>query len=790
GTVYNSQSTNIIIRFKSPLAISLPPTNLFVLTADGAKIRSTESILKDGKTVIIHPNKILPADAKINVNLASSLTLSDQQLILPFSYYFNTNGSILHQLVNNESQSPAVVNGNPQNFTAAGANQGNPPSIQQTINSQMPLTVMYNSNTNSGYYFVSTINYSNAPNRCMILDSKGKIVFDRKTPYYALDFTQLSNGNFSYYNWKDTCYLILDQTFTVIDTIKAGNGYLTDNHELQYDMKTKHYFLLAQEYVRVDMSMLVAGGNSNAMVLGLIIQEIDENGNVVFEWKTLDHLPITDCVGQNLTASTIDYIHCNAICVESDSSVLLSSRHLNEIERISRTDGRLIWRMGLNSNGNMFSFMNDKMGFSYQHDIRRLPNGHITLFDNGNYRPVTGFSRAVEYEIDEHTMTVNEIWEYRNNPDVGSSFMGSVQRLPNGNTLIGWGGASPTFTEVDANGNKVFEVALASTTYSYRAFNFDISNIVKSNQVTLVLNDTTVFCNTDKNTVYGNLPAYLSIPASIPDTEYEIINKNDQVTIFTQSANNFFKVYNTYLSFDYNDLIQKDTQVCEGNSIKLNVSNNCTNAKIVWSTSDTTTSITVTPKQNTKYYVDVTNGNYHFRDSISIAISKIPDFSVLGQPTIYSPYEIHTYSVPYSNANTYSWNVLNGNVISGFNSNAASVEWGTKDTGSLTSIITNNYGCSKQSTLTVLMKKATGLSSLSASQNLKVYPNPTTDELNIELQGEFEYKMYDVAGRLVSSSFAPVQNSMTLATGNINPGYYLLDIISKGKSERIKIIKN
>ena len=45
---------------------------------------------------------------------------------------------------------------------------------------------------------------------------------------------------------------------------------------------------------------------------------------------------------------------------------------------------------------NQFTFPNDPIPLSYQHDVRRLPNGHITIFDNGNYR-VPPFSRAVEY---------------------------------------------------------------------------------------------------------------------------------------------------------------------------------------------------------------------------------------------------------------------------------------------------------------------------------------------------------------------------------------------------------
>ncbi len=42
----------------------------------------------------------------------------------------------------------------------------------------------------------------------------------------------------------------------------------------------------------VDMSKIVPGGNPNATVTGLIVQEIDENKNVVFQWRSWDHFKL------------------------------------------------------------------------------------------------------------------------------------------------------------------------------------------------------------------------------------------------------------------------------------------------------------------------------------------------------------------------------------------------------------------------------------------------------------------------------------------------------------------
>jgi hypothetical protein len=142
----------------------------------------------------------------------------------------------------------------------------------------------------------------------------------------------------------------------------------------------------------------------------------------VFQWRSWDHFSILDGSVSgyvNLDSSLIDYVHGNAIELDMDGNLLLSSRHMNEITKIDRQTGEIIWRLGLNALNNQFTFVNDTRGFSHQHDIRRLANGNITLFDNGNFL-VPEYSRAVEYALDEQAMTATLVWEYRNDPDAFS----------------------------------------------------------------------------------------------------------------------------------------------------------------------------------------------------------------------------------------------------------------------------------------------------------------------------------------------------------------------------------
>ena len=127
---------------------------------------------------------------------------------------------------------------------------------------------------------------------------------------------------------------------------------------------------------------------------------------MIFQWRSWDHFKITDATEDiDLTAHTIDYVHGNSIEVDYDSHILLSSRHMDEITKINRQTGEIIWRFGgIKSRNNQFLFINDLRTFSHQHDIRRLPNGNITLFNNGNLL-VPRYSSSLEYYLDEQNKT-------------------------------------------------------------------------------------------------------------------------------------------------------------------------------------------------------------------------------------------------------------------------------------------------------------------------------------------------------------------------------------------------
>jgi hypothetical protein len=67
----------------------------------------------------------------------------------------------------------------------------------------------------------------------------------------------------------------------VIDSFRCTNGYETDNHELLL-LEDGHALIIGRDYRQVDMRQYVPDGDSNATVIGNIVQELDRDGQVAF----------------------------------------------------------------------------------------------------------------------------------------------------------------------------------------------------------------------------------------------------------------------------------------------------------------------------------------------------------------------------------------------------------------------------------------------------------------------------------------------------------------------------
>lgn len=467
GAKYVSPEERIIIRPGMAITGAILNTpDLFVVVGSTSGRHPGRVILSDDhRTLIFAPESAFAPGESVHVQLNPELLKEPvaRNATSSFSFVISAHCPFKHdpmQFFWNEvggfkgsgsmTQYPAATDTLPIDF----------PNIQSTI---------YGSPA-SGRLFLSNLRFSGSyVPYLMIVDDNGAPIFHRKMGSSCFDFKLQQNGLLTYYDSQAGRFMALNDSYGIVDSFACGNGYTADLHELII-LPDDHALLMSYDPQPVDMSGIVPGGDPNATVIGLIIQELDSEKNVVFQWRSWDHFQITDATHEDLTAASIDYVHGNALDLDSDGNILLSSRHMDEITKIDRQTGEIIWRWG--GKNNQFTFINDSLAFSHQHAIRRIANGNLTMFDNGNFHSPP-FSRAVEYQVDETNKTATLVWEYRNSTPTYGLAMGYVQRFDNGNTLIGWGATNPTITEVAPDGSKVFELTFDQGMYSYRAFRYD-----------------------------------------------------------------------------------------------------------------------------------------------------------------------------------------------------------------------------------------------------------------------------------------------------------------------------
>jgi hypothetical protein len=192
------------------------------------------------------------------------------------------------------------------------------------------------------------------------------------------------------------------------------------------------------------------GGNAPTNAYYSVLEKVASNGDVVWAWNSADDVDILtdyDPTAISTSGAYIDATHGNAIDVTTDGNYLVSFRSLSSVWKIDSTTGEVIWTLGgagistPSSNGPTgdFSFVNDPLnGFSCQHGVRMLSNGHVIMFDDGDGHS-TQQSRAVEYELDTTAMTATMVWQTPPSTTNYAYILGYAQRYSNGNTLVTYG---------------------------------------------------------------------------------------------------------------------------------------------------------------------------------------------------------------------------------------------------------------------------------------------------------------------------------------------------------------
>ncbi|MEJ6506305.1 MAG: aryl-sulfate sulfotransferase [Crocinitomicaceae bacterium] len=326
---------------------------------------------------------------------------------------------------------------------------------------QPDYTILTNNGAHTGNLFFQVGGPPSKP--VNIVNSSGALIYSADFGSKGWAWKVNLNDKITYFDRQSKGWFVMDSLENVVDTVYCQNGYIADNHDF-IALENGNYILFSYDQRDYATDTISPDGNPDETVIGLVIQELDSDHNVVFEWLSWNHFYMSDYSHINYGNSNIDFLHCNAIDLDEDGHFLISNRNISEITKIHRTTGEIIWRLGGQQSD--FTFTND-YPFSNQHCIKSLGENRYLLYDNGNlsneYTGGIKRSRGVEYELDLNNATATKTWSYVHPDSLFTPSIGSVQRLDNGNTLINFGNnqlvnRGSVITEVNANNEVVFEM--------------------------------------------------------------------------------------------------------------------------------------------------------------------------------------------------------------------------------------------------------------------------------------------------------------------------------------------
>jgi hypothetical protein len=282
-------------------------------------------------------------------------------------------------------------------------------------------------------------------------DSAGTIRWYREFPGVETvsgDLKQQPNGNFTLYHGlsfgsqhTEGEYIEVNPAGDSVRAITLSPPRYLDNHELLLTtgadgQERQHFFFY--DHRPIDLSFV--GVPATIPLAGHHLVRLRGDGSTEFEWSAWDHIAPEEWIEppkpDPINPGEPDYDHPNSLGFDLDGNYIVSFRHLGQVVKINASTGEMMWRLG--GVKNEFTFVNDPLnGFSAQHSARILPNGNLLLYDNGT-RHDPPESRAVEYALDTAKKTATLVWQFRHSPIIYTPYVGLVQRLQNGNTVIAY----------------------------------------------------------------------------------------------------------------------------------------------------------------------------------------------------------------------------------------------------------------------------------------------------------------------------------------------------------------
>jgi hypothetical protein len=270
--------------------------------------------------------------------------------------------------------------------------------------------------------------------------------------------------------------VIYNDRYQQIATVKPANGYMPDFHEFLIT-PWNTALILADKPGTANLTSL--GLSAHQQVIDGVVQEIDiKTGKLLFQWDSADHVPYSDShAPMPQSGQPWDWFHINAVHLDTDGNLLISSRFTWTIYKVNLRTGAMMWQLGgkhstfaikaapgqkLDSAGEIFAF---------QHDPEALGGNVYTVFDDESDGQTTLYSssRAVTISLDLAAGTATLIKSVNQPEGLTAGATGSAQTTKNGDLFVSWGGLS-YFSEFSPSGKLLFNAKLPDSVGTYRAY--------------------------------------------------------------------------------------------------------------------------------------------------------------------------------------------------------------------------------------------------------------------------------------------------------------------------------
>ncbi len=309
----------------------------------------------------------------------------------------------------------------------------------------------------------------------MMLDRQGRLVwFAPVTTKKPFDLDIQSYEGRDVLTWwagqvagahGDGAAQIADDSYQVIRSVPGGDGLMADLHDFVLT-SAGTALMTAYETTTTDLSA-VGGSRSGRTFVGHLLEIDLQTGKVLLDWNSLQHVGVRESYAPmpGNRGDAYDYFHINSVSEMDDGNLLVGARNTWALYKIDRVSGSVLWR--LNGKRSDFS-LTGPAHFYWQHDSRAHGDSMITVFDNAGPNKEKQ-SRGLLLSVDTTARHVDLAQAYEHPARFVVNTQGSIQRLPDGRVVIGWGD-QPYFSEFAADGTLLLDGQLPVGVRSYRAY--------------------------------------------------------------------------------------------------------------------------------------------------------------------------------------------------------------------------------------------------------------------------------------------------------------------------------